>query len=457
MSNRVIKKVVIVCLFFVGFTSSAYGVTFSLKDKLPYLKGGVYTDEAFTLDLSGYFSLEGFVDTRQVMGFVQDEYAWYPEPVLCDRKCADINDEAQMNMLGVRVYITSLLKGPDIWGAKSSGFIKCDFVGVNDPTVRLYRIRHAFMMLEWERTWLKMGHSYHPLVLNEVYPAQPLVVYPNTITRASGAGYDPFVYNPVIKLNHRRKNWELTCALAKSFRSAHARWAAFPDVFFKAKRHIGRHFFGAGINYNVEVPRLETNKGYKTKQQIGSIIPFFFALFDIHPLVWDFRLTYFQNASPYAVLGAYAVRWRNPATDERIYTNMRTLTFWSELSYRGSKVVQPGCLFGISKNLGASCRIQKYYVEKNIVNGRETEAIVPLLNVDRAITNADYMMIFSPRIRLRFENFTIGIETEYTRAAFARSYDRPGWQHDFDCRGRVVRSTPVSNFRFYGATFYTFA
>ncbi len=54
-----------------------------------------------------------------------------------------------------------LVKGPDLWGAKSSAFIEGDFRGVNTGnSYGGFQLRHAFMTLKWDSAELMIGQNW---------------------------------------------------------------------------------------------------------------------------------------------------------------------------------------------------------------------------------------------------------------------------------------------------------
>ena len=411
----------------------------------------------FEYHVLGGVCFESMYDSRQVIGSRYNEFIYAPAPQNLDPNGQDINDKDQFNMMGVRACCSLHVKGPEIWGANTSAVIEGEFNGIQDDTVRLFRLERAHANFDWQHTTMLIGHYYHPLVLDEMFP--------ETISRGHGIVYDPFQYAPQIKLRHKVKCFDMVFAVAKDFDKQTARWATVPDIFAQLNLNIGKQIFGAGVNCHVVVPRifseippkevraansnLAVEKTYKTTAQVGSLYPFVFALLKVDPFQLRLRATYAQNGSVYDIVGAYAVQYRSPVTDERLYVNLRTITFWADFIYKRNQRIEPAIFFGVAKNLGAKEKILRgYEYEDNFYS---------LLTVEDSTTSIDYMLIFAPRVRIRFGNFTIGAEIEYTKAAFA-SRTAPGkdWQDDYDCHGAVVGSRPVSNFRFLLATFYDF-
>jgi hypothetical protein len=54
-----------------------------------------------------------------------------------------------------------LVKGPDLWGARTSAFIEGDFRGVDTGNqYGGFQLRHAFMTLKWNSAELMIGHNW---------------------------------------------------------------------------------------------------------------------------------------------------------------------------------------------------------------------------------------------------------------------------------------------------------
>jgi len=456
----------------VFFSSSSLGAA-ELGEILQRTKGKTFKKTIkkgkkydFSLSYSGNLSLENFYDSRQVRGSFQDQFVRYPFPVVLDNRNLDINDKDQFGMLGIKVYGILDILGPEIWGAKTSAKVEGKFTGVSDETIRLLRLNKAFAQFDWENTTLLLGHNHHP-ICRYIFPSGD-IFYPFTLSSSWGRGYDPFQYVAQARLAHRIRNFEFLFAATKHYREQTSRWATRPDLFVQVSVESNGHIFSIGLDNHVEIPRLRTfqdtptffeipvvTKEYKTTEQISSIHAFFSALLKFERFQVQTRVLYSENGKIFDLIGAYAVKCYNTDTDESILTNLRAVNFWIDFVYKGSRKFEPGLFVGLTKNIGAHCNIIKSatLTGDNVPVDFERN----LLDLDGALTNVDNMFVIAPRLRVRFGPMMIGGEIEYVRTAFARTLpNEPGWQDDFDCRGRVIRTCPVSNTRFLLATRYFF-
>jgi len=115
-----------------------------------------------------------------------------------------------------RLYF--LMKGPQIWGAQTTGFIEFDFDNASDvntaagalsysPQKARLGLRHAFFRLSWPQTELVMGH-YWSLLTEDIPetgdPGSPL----------SRAG-DPYIREPQIRLTQKCGPWDISLAVSE--------------------------------------------------------------------------------------------------------------------------------------------------------------------------------------------------------------------------------------------------
>jgi len=399
----------------------------------------------FRYAFTGQVVYQSFYDMRQFAGAAQDAIVFFPGPQNIDDSGLDIFNKDQYSMIGINASGKTLFVGPDLWGGKLVGRFEWGFGGVSNETIRIMNIKNAYISILWKSTELRFGHYFHPVALTTVYPT--------TVGGSEGLGYDPNRKSPMIRLIHVvRDKFKILMAAAKLFSTEEARLAVLPDLHFQVDYgHDKNYLFGVGIDYHSEVPRIrtESEEPYKTTESFGSIIAFLFARMLPSPFLIKTRLSYVENGTRFGVMGAYGVTHRNPVTDERLYTPMRALTYWADIIYLGSKKFEPAVFIGVSKGLGAARRVIKSYTD-------DEDEDVSLINVGGAITNAAYMCNISPRLRMRYNNVILGFEIEYSRAYYARAFDKDDWQDDFNCYGKVINGKPGSNTRFMFTCSYTF-
>jgi hypothetical protein len=86
----------------------------------------------------------------------------------------DINATGASNFLSVVSRLGVNFKGPNVWGAKASGKLEGDFFGNTQESIGLFRLRHAYAQLAWEKSSLTLGQTWYPSFVPEVFPELPI-------------------------------------------------------------------------------------------------------------------------------------------------------------------------------------------------------------------------------------------------------------------------------------------
>ncbi len=394
-------------------------------------------EENFPIKLTGYIKHENYWDSRQVVGLRDDQFLIVPEK----QKCAshgggDINARGQFQMIPIQTRLRGEMNGPKIKKASSLGVIEGDFFGRAD-IIEIYRMRHAFMQLTWEKEALLLaGQTWHPYFV--------VGCEPRTISFNTGAPIAPFPRNPQIRFMYTAAspfNLMLTALTQAPDQSdgpigqssTYLRNAIVPmlDAQLQCRASDDQYFVGAGFEFKRLIPRLETDTGYKAHESINSLSRTVYAAFKSEDrFSINNQFVYAQNGSDYMLYGGYAVHCIDPISDQRTYTNIATAHIWSDFEWIQSKTIIPGLFIGFAKNLGS---------HETIVEDTATQRRVYGLEMDVA-----NIFRVSPRCRWRVKNFELSAEVEYTRAAYGtrNAYAEP------------INTVPVGNTRLLIAMYY---
>ena len=124
----------------------------------------------FGISFSGYVNTDIFFDTRQTVMAREGQWLFYPEKVKLDPDGNDINAKGTYNILSIQTRVAGTITGPDIFKAKTSGLIEGEFYGNVNTNMNVFRLRHAFVKLNWAKTELLLGQTWHPLYLPAASP-----------------------------------------------------------------------------------------------------------------------------------------------------------------------------------------------------------------------------------------------------------------------------------------------
>ncbi|MBN1340126.1 MAG: hypothetical protein JXA03_12430 [Bacteroidales bacterium] len=408
---------------------------------LPFF-GMTQEEKKFGITFDGFVKTDVLWDSRQTVNIREGHFLLYPAAEMLDMEKKDINAASSFNMLSIQTRLKGNITGPDAMGAKTSGMIEGEFFGTSNGDVNGFRLRHAIIKLDWEKTQLMVGQFWHPLFNTNCFPG--------TVSFNTGAPFQPFTRNPQIRVTQKMGNFSmaLTALTQRDFisngpagaSSDYLRNAGVPAMNlmlqYKAKNEEkGNEFLiSAAGNYKTLQPQLSTAKKYKTDAKassfgVGANIKY--ACKNITVKLGEY---FGQDSHDLTMLGGYAVK---DVTDTlrgiTEYTPISTQSLWAEIHSNGKKW-QFGVFGGYTQNLGADDEI------KGAVYSRGA--------------NIDYIYRVSPRVVFNAGKFRIAPEIEYTVAGYATKDETTG-KVNIDEKGKVTEAEEVANIRFLiGAYFF---
>ncbi|WP_312077114.1 DcaP family trimeric outer membrane transporter [Chryseobacterium sp.] len=147
------------------------------------------------VDFYGFIRNDIFYDTRQNIGAGENIVPLYPRDRALDVNGDDINDSPKFHMLSVVSRAGITVKGPDVLGAKTAGILEGEFFGATEGGINEFRLRHAYITLDWEKTQLGVGQYWHPMVI--------LDCLPNVVNYSTGSPIFALNRNPQVRLTHK--------------------------------------------------------------------------------------------------------------------------------------------------------------------------------------------------------------------------------------------------------------
>ena len=397
----------------------------------------------FGIKFSGFVKNDFIFDSRQVESIREGHFLLYPLNVKYDADSADVNAQANFNILSIQSRLVGNITAPDALGAKTSGLIEAEFFGTSNADINGFRLRHAYVKLNWKSTELLMGQTWHPMFQTSCYPE---VVSFNT-----GVPFQPFARNPQLRITQKFWKFNLLAAFMaqrdftsngpEGATSKYLRNSAIPDMhvqlFFKSANEDKQSEFVAGIGggYKFLKPRLVTDSNYKTTEKVGGLSAIAFIKHKTKYITWKLEGVAGQNLYDLMMLGGYAVQWDTTAAtiarDDRSYTTLNVFSVWGEV-FATIKDWQFGVFGGYTQNMGslhniASWDKSTYYYTR----GRDI----------------GYIYRISPRVVYNVGKVRLALEGDYTTAAYGT---------DINSRGEVSNLSPVSNIRVLLGVFYFF-
>jgi len=389
-------------------------------------------DPAWGIKFSGFVKNDIFYDTRQSSasnGLREGHFYLYPDNNLYDFAGNNINANPSFHMLSIQTRIKGDITGPDAFGARTSGVIEAEFFGTSESDLNGFRLRHAYVKLDWESTSILTGQFWHPMF--------PVESFPGTISFNTGAPFTPFSRNPQIRITQKagEVSFILTAWAQRDFTSPgpdgssnkYLRNSGLPGFDLQLRIPAGDAVTGwAGIDYKRVRPELKTSANVETNAMIGSFSAYANLKIKTKPLNISLMGVYGQNSCDLMMIGGYAVsEITNIVLQEKKYTNLNTGNIWMDIGTNGKKITF-GFFSGYSKNLGSGDQIN------GTVYGRGN--------------NIDHLFRMAPRITFTDGRFSFAGEVESTTAAYGIQ------QSD----GKVNITANVNNLRLLISTIYRF-
>lgn len=394
---------------------------------------GFAQEKPFGITLSGYVKTDFSYDTRQCSaanGLREGHFFLYPDNVLFDADSNDINATPSFNILSIQTRVTGNITGPDAFGAKTSGVIETEFYGTSDADLSGLRLRHGYVKLNWTKSELLIGQTWHPMF--------PTEAFAQTLSVNTGAPFVPFSRNNQIRYMYKPGKVSLyaTAYMERDIASSgpdgtstkYMRNSGMPALNLRMVTVLNDKFqFGLGVDYKTLRPELKTTANYVTDATIGSYASCIWTKLKTTPVTIRLMGTYAQNATDMLMLGGYAVSEITDTVRQlKTYTNLTTAAAFIDIMTNGTKW-KFGVLGGFSKNLGADD-----IISGGTIYGRGS--------------NIDMLYRVSPRVSCSVDKLTFGAEIEYTVASYGTTQSN----------GKVANTNDVANIRGLLCAIYKF-
>jgi len=388
--------------------------------------------ETTKLKVYGFVSNDFFYNSRQNVEMVDGVIQLFPKPIELNTAGVDKNAVAQAEMISVDTRLGIDLTGAPILGAKSSGKIEADFAGFG-TSYYVFRIRQAFMKLNWEKTELLVGQTWHPLFGS---------VVPTTFSANAGGPFQPFNRSPQVRVKESlSKTLSLTAAALYEMQYASQGPAGTSNTYMK--NAIAPDFF-VGLENKTKHWTLGVGADLKTIKPeplndatISSLSASAYAQYVNGKLQIKGKTTYGENLSDQLMLGGYGVsKYASDSATVLSYTNLKSMNTWVNLVY-GTKL-QVGLLLGAANNLGSSDNFDLRKGKKMTAYGYSF--------YDASQQVLDHLYRIAPQVSYNLSNFKFGLEYDYTTASYGAI------QRD----GSAKNTYSVSNNRILASVMYIF-
>ena len=411
------------------------------------LKAEVETkqDKAVSFKPYGFIRNYACYDTRECYAVMGETFHIIPLDVLPNEDGSE--DLNELQRLTFAVFTTRLgvdISGPSIGRAASSAKVEADFSGFGSNNT-LFRIRQAYVRLQWEKVALTVGQTWHPMVIQ---------VMPTTVGFSPGSPFSPFNRSPQVNVDvNMGKGWHFIAAALYQHPNTsvgpnggthdYARWNIWPEMCASIK-HAGEHFtIGASVDFLSLKPRRTSVAQREVTADDGStsIIPVTVKVNDrvqgiSSELFADYKCGLFnikgkaiygENVAHLTMISGFGATSYDARSGAYEYAPLRSATTWLQAIY--GKKCQIGLMGGFSQNLGA---------KKDFISTDDFWV--------KGAKNTDYMYCVSPSVVYNIKSFALGLEADYTVVGYG----------DVAINGRSEALRDVANCRICAMVKYSF-
>lgn len=411
---------------------------------------------AFGINFTGFVKTDFIFDSRQTVNLREGHFLLFPEKKRLDPDGKDINAVPNFNFLSIQTRLAGNITGPDALGAKTSAYIEGEFFGNINSGINSFRLRHAWIKLNWKSTELMTGQWWHPMFVPECSPA--------TVSFNTGAPFVVFSRNPQLRLSQSMGKFKLALSLLSQVdfvsdgpdgpSPKYLRNSMIPEsnllLQFSSKNPEKRTEFviGASVNYQVLKPRLVSvdtltpardtvinqvpvhinavTASYQTRATSAALAASFYTKLVTKPLTIKAGAVYGENNNAYVMIGGFAVKSCTDASRGFVdYANLRSMAVWGEVHTNGTRW-QPALFGAWAQNLGIGEEVAGPYYARG--------------------TDIAYAYRISPRLVFNAGKLRIAGEVEYTVAAYGKT----------DSKGFVKDPSEIANTRLLLGVFYFF-
>lgn len=370
-----------------------------------------------------------FYNSRANSETVDGLFYLYPKDHSYDADGKDLNatPNGSFYLLYSRLGID--VSGLKVGGAMASAKLEADFRGSGSNWAVL-RIRHAYVNLDWGKSAVLLGQTWHPL-FGEVSPQM--------LNLCTGAPFQPFNRSPQIRYRYTSgQGFQLTGAVLWQLQylsmgpngksEEYIKNGCIPEVYVGADYKKDGWIAGAGMEVLSLKPRQQSvvdGQTFKVDERVTSLSFEAHAKYVSQDWTIAAKTLLASNLTQASMLGGYAVTEINSRTGEQSYTPYRHSMTWVNVVY--GKKWKPGIFVGYMKNLGTGKAI-----------AGDTYGVG--LDVDQLLT---------AHIQLSYNlpNWKLGVEYSPSTA----------WYGDTNLKnGKIEDTHAVTNHRILGVLIYTF-
>lgn len=388
------------------------------------LPASVNAQKNVSIDWYGFVAAQSWINTHESVAGAEGFLYLYPTDRVQDP--VDQHDQRavpQGSWFGTMARLGFVLHGPQIFGAASRAKAELEFSGHSAPGSILYR--HAFIALDWEKSTLTLGQTWHPM--NDLFPS--------TVGIAIGSPFNALNRSPQLRYEYflgNEKDIKLTGAAIFQAANASAgpagkgysytRNSIMPMFYAGVDFTFGDLKIGGGLEYQHITPMVDVADNNR-KYYLNGVSGMIQAQYNKDKLAVKAKTLIGQNMSHLGICSGFGLVGNLNPGDIR-YAPLAASSSWAHVQYGDE--LKFGLMGGYMSNWGAGKDLAAIYA---VEGGR-----------------IDNMWRVSPNVQYNVGNMNLGVEYELTTVA----YGTP------QANGTVDDTYNVSNNRLLFSVLYSF-
>ncbi len=329
------------------------------------VSGSVFAQKKrFDYKFYGQVRTDLFYNTRSNSETVDGLFYMYPLDENLDPNGHDLNGVGNGNFYTLYTRLGVDVAGPMLGKAKTSAKVEVDFRG-SGTTYSLFRIRHVYFNLDWGKSALLVGQTWHPLYGD---------VAPEILNLNMGAPYQPFSRAPQIRYRFTSNNFMLTAAAiwqsqylsvgpktnkpgetSTQKSQEFMKKSCVPEFYLGVDYKRPGLIAGAGLHVSSITPRTQSeteNAIYFVNERVTGISGEAHVKYTKEDWLVSAKTVLGTNLTQTSTVGGYGITSIDEVTGKQQYSPLRTSSTWVNVAY--GKKWRPALFFGYLKNLGAT-------------------------------------------------------------------------------------------------------
>ena len=326
----------------------------------------------FKFKFYGQIRTDFYYNSRANEETVDGLFYMYPKDKVRDEDGNDLNSTSNSNFYTLYSRLGVDVAGPKLGTAKTSAKVEADFRGTGS-SYSVVRLRHAYLNLDWGKSALLLGQTWHPLFGD---------VSPQILNLSVGAPFQPFSRAPQIRYRYTNNNFQLTGAAVWQSQylsqgpagksQEYIKKSCIPEIYVGADYKKGGLLAGVGVELLSLKPRTESAipeygmvdgkkevisiRKYKVDERITTLSYEAHVKYTNKDWFIGAKSVLGSNLTQASGLGGFGIKSIDERTGEQKYTPIRFSSSWLNVVY-GQKW-KPGIFVGYAKNLGTSDELE---------------------------------------------------------------------------------------------------